>query len=145
VPRDLVSGLFWLAIAGFAVVQGVALKLGTLSQPGPGFFPFWGGIVLAVLALMLLATALRRRAGIDLSGLRSRRVVVVVVALLGYVVLLEPLGFGTVTFLFLFLLLRLERRGWLVSAASALGGAMACYALFQLWLKTQLPVGPLGF
>jgi putative tricarboxylic transport membrane protein len=145
VPRDLVSGLFWLAVAGFAIVQGVGLKLGTLSQPGPGFFPFWGGVVLAVLALMLLATALRRRAGIDLSGLRSRRVVVVVVALLGYVVLLEPLGFGTVTFLFLFLLLRLERRGWLVSAASALGGAVVCYALFQLWLKTQLPVGPLGF
>ena len=144
-PRDLVSGLFWLAVAGFAIVQGVGLKLGTLNQPGPGFFPFWGGVVLAVLSLTLIATALRRRAGIDLSGLRSRRVVVVVVALLGYVVLLEPLGFGTVTFLFLFLLLRLERRGWLVSAASALGGAVGCYALFQLWLKTQLPVGPLGF
>jgi hypothetical protein len=145
VPRDLVSGLFWLAVAGFAIVQGVALQLGTLSRPGPGFFPFWGGVVLGGLALVLLATSLGRRATIELSGLRSRRLLVVVVALLGYVVLLEPLGFGTVTFLFLLLLFRLERRGWMVSAVAALGGAAASYALFQLWLKTQLPVGPLGF
>ena len=144
-PRDLVSGLFWLAVAGFAIVQGVALQLGTLSRPGPGFFPFWGGVVLGVLALVLLATSLGRPAAIELSGLRSRRLLVVVVALLGYVVLLEPLGFGTVTFLFLLLLFRLERRGWMVSAVAALGGAAASYALFQLWLKTQLPVGPLGF
>jgi Tripartite tricarboxylate transporter TctB family len=145
VPRDLVSGLFWLAVAGFAIVQGVALKLGTLSRPGPGFFPFWGGVVLGLLSLVLLATSPRRRAAIALSGLRSRGLLVVVAALLGYVVLLEPLGFGTVTFVFLLLLFRLERRGWVVSAVSALGGAVACYALFQLWLKTQLPVGPLGF
>ena len=31
------------------------------------------------------------------------------------------------------------------SAASAAAGAVACYALFQLWLKTQLPTGPFGF
>ena len=43
------------------------------------------------------------------------------------------------------LLFRLERRGWAFSAASAAAGAVACYALFQLWLKTQLPTGPLGF
>jgi putative tricarboxylic transport membrane protein len=144
-PRDLVSGLFWLAIASFAVIQGVALKLGTLSRPGPGFFPFWGGVVLGLLSLVLLATSLRRRAAITLSGLRSPRLLVVTAALLGYVVLLERLGFGTVTFLFLLLLFRLERRGWVLSAVSALVGAVACYALFQLWLKTQLPVGPFGF
>jgi uncharacterized membrane protein YeaQ/YmgE (transglycosylase-associated protein family) len=66
-------------------------------------------------------------------------------ALLGYVVLLGILGFVAVTFLFLLLLLRLERRGWAFSVVSALLGAFASYVLFQLWLKTQLPVGPLGF
>jgi len=49
-PRDLVSGLFWLAVAIFAAVQGLALKLGSLHQPGPGFFPFWGGVVLGLLS-----------------------------------------------------------------------------------------------
>ena len=143
--RDRVSGLFWLAVAVFAIVQGHALKLGTLNSPGPGFFPFWGGVVLGLLSLVLLATTLRTRPAIALSAFRSLRLLVVVVALLGYVVLLEPLGFVIVTVLFLLLLFRLERRGWAFSALSALAGTVASYALFQMWLKTQLPVGPFGF
>ena len=143
--RDLVSGLFWLAVALFAVVQGHALKLGTLGRPGPGFFPFWGGVVLAVLSLLLLAGAIRKRAGSTWPAIGSPKLLVVMGALLAYVVLLEPLGFVIVTFLFLLLLLRLEGRGWVSSAGTALLGTLGAFALFQLWLKTQLPSGPLGF
>lgn len=144
-PRDLVSGLFWLAVAIFATVQGFLLNLGNLNRPGPGFFPFWGGVVLGLLSLILLVRSLRKPAASGIPGLRSPKLLVVMGALLGYVVLLEVLGFVAVTFLFLLLLFRLERRGWAFSVVSALLGAFASYVLFQLWLKTQLPVGPLGF
>jgi putative tricarboxylic transport membrane protein len=144
-PRDLVSALFWLAVAIFAAVQGVALKLGSLSRPGPGFFPFWGGVVLGLLSLVLLVNSLKKHAFWSLSGLRSSKLLVVVGALLGYLLLLEVLGFVVVTFLLLVLLFRLEQRGWVFSAASALVGAFSSYVLFRLWLKTQLPAGPLGF
>ena len=143
--RDLVSALFWLAVAIFAAVQGLALKLGTLHQPGPGFFPFWGGVVLAVLSLVLVVKSLGSRSAAPLAWPESSRVFVVAGAILGYVLLLERVGFVAVTFAFLLLLLRLERRGWAFSAATAGAGAAASWALFQLWLKTQLPVGPLGF
>ena len=66
-------------------------------------------------------------------------------ALLGYLLLLETLGFVAVTFSFLLFLFRLERRGWAFSIVSAAAGAFVSYVLFQLWLKTQLPTGPLGF
>jgi hypothetical protein len=69
----------------------------------------------------------------------------VVGALLAYLLLLEPLGFVAVTFLFLLLLFRLERRGWGFSAVCAAIGTLASYALFQVWLRTQLPTGPFGF
>src|SRR5437773_5232809 len=134
--RDLVGGLFWLAVALFAVVQGHALKLGTLGRPGPGFFPFWGGVVLAVLSLLLLAGAIRKRDGSALPAIGSPKLLVVMGALLAYVVLLEPFGFVIVTFLFLLLLLRLEGRGWAPSVVTALLGTLGAFALFQLWLKT---------
>jgi putative tricarboxylic transport membrane protein len=143
--RDLVSGLFWLAVALFAVVQGHALKLGTLGRPGPGFFPFWGGVVLTVLSLLLLVGALRKRDRSGWPAIGSPKLLVVMAALLGYVVLLEPLGFVIVTFLFLLLLVRLGGRRWASSGVAALLGTLGAYALFQLWLKTQLPSGPLGF
>jgi putative tricarboxylic transport membrane protein len=144
--RDRVSGLFWLAVALFAAVQGLSLGLGGLHRPGPGFFPFWGGVVLGLLSILLVARSPARDAP-GAARLRPDTVkpVVVAGAILGYLLLLEALGFVPVTFLFLLLLFRLERRSWAFSAASAVAGAVGSYALFQLWLKTQLPTGPLGF
>lgn len=147
--RDLVSGVFWLAVAVFALVQGAALKLGTLRAPGPGFFPFWGGVLLAALSLVLLGDALRHRASeAVLSWARApgfRKVLIVLVAILGYLLALEWLGFGAMTFLFVLLLFRLERKGWMASVLSAVLGSAAAYLMFQVWLKTQLPAGPWGF
>jgi putative tricarboxylic transport membrane protein len=144
--RDRVSGLFWLAVALFAAVQGFSLGLGGLHRPGPGFFPFWGGVVLGLLAILLVVRSPARDApGAARLGPDTLKPVVAGGAVLGYLLLLEVLGFVPVTFLFLLLLFRLERRSWAFSAASAVAGALGSYALFQLWLKTQLPTGPLGF
>jgi len=145
-PRDLVSGLFWLAVAIFAAVQGLSLKLGNLNRPGAGFFPFWGGVVLGLLSIVLVVSSRGRdAAGGSRARSESSKPLVVVGALLGYLLLLETLGFVAVTFLFLLLLFRLERLTWAFSAVSAGVGALASYVLFQLWLKTQLPTGPFGF
>lgn len=146
-PRDLVSGLFWLAVALFAAAHALSLGLGSLQRPGPGFFPFWGGVVLALLAILLVVRALTRPGTAERVRLRldSSKPVVALGAVLGYLLLLETLGFVTVTILLLLLLFRLERRSWAFSAASAVAGALASYALFELWLKTQLPAGPFGF
>jgi hypothetical protein len=144
--RDLASSLFWLAIAIFFCLEGfINLKLGTLRSPGTGFFPFLGGVVLGLLSLVLLLNSLKNRGTLSLSGLKSPRLLLVTGAILAYLLLLETFGFVTITFLFLFLLFRIAYRGWVFSAVSALLGAFATYALFQLWLKTQLPTGPFGF
>ena len=145
-PRDLVSGLFWLAVAIVAAVHGLSsLQLGSLNRPGPGFFPFWGGVVLALLSVVLIVSSFRQAPVTSRVRPESWKPVVVVGALLAYLLLLESLGFVTVTFLFLLLLFRLERRGWALSAVSAVIGAFASYVLFQVWLKTHLPTGPFGF
>src|SRR5215813_14319752 len=143
--RDLTGALFWLAIAIFFSIEGFThLKLGTLHQPGPGFFPFWAGVALGLLSLISLFNSLKKTDKLSLSGIKSSKLLLVAGALLAYLLLLETLGFVTITFLFLFLLLRLEYKGWVFSAVSALLGALASYAIFQLWLKTQLPTGPFG-
>jgi putative tricarboxylic transport membrane protein len=144
--KDLASSLFWLAIAIFFSLDGfINLKLGSLHSPGTGFFPFWGGVVLGVLSLVLLLSSLKNMGRLSLSVLKSSKLLLVTGALLAYLLLLETFGFLTITFLFLFLLFRMEYRGWVFSAVTALVGAVSSYALFQLWLKTQLPAGPFGF
>jgi putative tricarboxylic transport membrane protein len=145
VSRDRTSALVWLGLAILVAVQSYALKLGTLHQPGPGFFPFWGAILLGILSVVLFVGSRSRSATPAAREARSWTPVIVAGGLLAYVLLLEPLGFVMVTFLFLLFLFRLVRKGWLVSGLVALTGTAACYALFQLWLKSQLPRGPLGF
>lgn len=143
--RDLISSLFWLAVAIFFVGDSVMrLTFGTLHQPGPGFFPFWAGVVLAILSLISLFRSLKKRDILSLSAFKSPKLLLVTGALLAYLLLLEQLGFLLVTFLFLFLLFRMEYKGWTFSALLALIAAFSCFAIFQLWLKTQLPVGLFG-
>jgi putative tricarboxylic transport membrane protein len=142
--KDLVGSLFWLCVSVFAAVHGFALGLGTVQRPGPGFFPFWGGVVLGLLSLPLLIRAFGAAERLSLSGIRWWTLVLVASALLGYLLFLERLGFALVTFVFLFLLFRLERTGWARSAMWSLLATAATWVLFGLWLKTQLPRGPGG-
>ena len=136
------------------LVLSVAFAAGALKNydywspngPGPAFLPFWLGVAMAVLAVLLLVSALRSRdPGGDWlprgAGLRRLALVlgcsVALVALLGMVI-------GTALFL-LVLLRGLDRVSWPLSIAVALGTAGFTFLIFTYWLKVPLPVGVLGF
>jgi hypothetical protein len=143
--RDLTSSLFWLGLAIFVSLESwTALKLGTLRQPGPGFFPFWGAVLLGTLSLILLVRSLRSRERLNFGALRWPALVLVLAALLIYLLFLEALGFVIVTFCFLLLLFRFGETGWIKSAASSVVVTSLAYALFRLWLQVQLPRGWFG-
>jgi putative tricarboxylic transport membrane protein len=143
--RDLTSALFWLAIAVFVCLEGFThLKLGNLRSPGPGFFPFWGGLLLGALSLILLVRSLRVRERFRTVAIPWPALLLVLGALLGYLLFLETLGFVTVTFLFLLLLFRFGKTGWIKSGGWAVIATTVAYVLFRFWLQVQLPRGPLG-
>ncbi len=143
--KELTGGLFWLAISVFAAVQGYALGLGTLQRPGPGFFPFLGGVILGLFSLALLARSLGQAERLSLAGIRWPMFLLVAGALLGYLLALESLGFVIITVLFLLILFRPASSGWIWPVAGSVLATACVYVLFRVWLKTQLPVGPLGF
>jgi hypothetical protein len=110
--KDLASALFWLSVAIFVCLEAFTkLKLGSLHQPGPGFFPFWGGVLFATLSLILLLRSLRSRERLNFGAVRWSALVLVLAALLIYLLFLEALGFVIVTFCFLLLLFRFGEIG----------------------------------
>ena len=145
--RDLISSLFWLAVAIYFSVEGfISLQLGTLSQPGPGFFPFLGGVMLGILSLIQLLKSLKNRDTLSLSGLKSSKFLLATGATLAYLLLLEtdrlrddhvPVSLSPVS--------SRNTKAGRSAPTFALAGAVSSYALFRLWLKTQLPAGPFGF
>ena len=51
--REEGSSLVWLGIAILICIGSFQLSLGSFRNPGPGFFPFIAGLIVAVLALAI--------------------------------------------------------------------------------------------
>jgi len=149
--RDQLSGFFWLGISVFVCLESYQSDIGSFHSPGPGFFPFWGGIVLGAFAILLLAkTWLEKREGIKLldlwRGKEWGKVILVLGSLLIYAILLPRLGYLLTTFGLLILLFCVkDRQRLLAQGVSALITVLASYVVFYVWLKVPLPRGILGF
>jgi hypothetical protein len=56
-PKELWSGLIYIALAGAFLWFGREYKIGTSARMGPGFFPFYLSLCLLVLGLIATARA----------------------------------------------------------------------------------------
>lgn len=143
-------------IVGFSL--GVAAAIGAKRLPGEAefglgaaFLPFWLGVLIAALSLTLVLQAGRRSWEVEAPVWPAdrpawQRLAAMLALLAGYVTLLEPMGYGVTTFLFLVCsMMALQRGGWwhTVLICGVATGALA--ALFRGWLWAPLPRGPWGF
>lgn len=148
---DLISSIFWVVLGAFLCKRGYDLDLGTLSEPGSGFIIFWMGIVMVGLSvsISLLTLFQKNIAGQRKylwSGVRWRKLILVLVSLLLYAYVLIPLGFLLSTCLLLILLFKfIEPQKWSVAISGAILTVFITYAIFHLWLGSQLPKGIFEF
>jgi len=144
---------FWVALGVFVSVYAYAkLGIGKFNAPGPGLMPFLLGILFGLLALCKLIAALlghgeseeppkTEEGEADQSPTLYKKLALVVVALLAYAILLEPLGFLPTTFLTMFFLFRSAGfKRWSVAAASSAGVVLITYFLFT-YLGVRFPPG----
>ncbi len=145
-----ITGLVLLGVSLFVAWQSLKLRYYTPLGPGPGFFPLWLSILLALLAAMMFrqATFGRPEAMPD-DFFANRRgylhIGAVLAALVGVIVLLEPLGFCLVMLgFYVFLLTFLGRQHPVVTAVIALVASLGVYYVFVHWLAVPLPSGLFG-
>ncbi len=148
--RDLFSSLFWLAMGAGVCYGGYDLELGTLHDPGSGFMFFWVGAIMIGLSLFIFIRAIRERGKAEetkilWSQVQWKKNIYVLAALFLYAYAFSPLGFILSTVLLLiFLFKAVEPQRWSVAILGALLSTLTSYAVFHLWLGTQLPKGFLG-
>src|SRR2546429_8896284 len=65
---DVISGAVLAALGVFIITQALAWDYYTLDGPGPGFFPFWYGVAMVVLSLLLVLNAARVDSDGDKAG-----------------------------------------------------------------------------
>jgi putative tricarboxylic transport membrane protein len=74
-----------------------------------------------------------------------RRIITVFALLVFYALALERLGFIPCTFLFFVAIFKgLGRKSWKYALLTGITVSVLAYVVFQVWLKTNLPRGPLG-
>ena len=140
-----------LSFALFVCYKAGRYPLGTLGKIGPGFLPFYLGILLAALAVTILLRTIFAAAEMGahvwkgFPGRKVLRVVFVLVCMAAYTFFLNKLGFMVATFFFTLILLKIaESYSWGASILIAGSASAGNFLIFQVWLQGQFPKGWLG-
>jgi putative tricarboxylic transport membrane protein len=148
--KDLIGGLFFMAAGFLFTIYSRTVDIGTWEEPGPGFLPFYGGILMIVMTGLLVAKDLYKTVRSTEPFFAERdswkRVAATAVALIAFNFLLRPLGFVLVTFLFVgFLVKFVFPQGWIKSMVTATLATACARFIFVNLLEINFPKGVLGF
>jgi len=145
--RDLISGLFWLAVGLILSIWSTRYQIGSLVQPGPGFLPLALGILLILLSLIVIFAARKplrtaQAASASSAGDGWKRVAYTVLVLMVAAFFFETVGY-LLTFFLLILLLMIGagRKSWKRILLVAFCSALGVYLVFVVLLEQPLPRG----
>lgn len=149
---DQMSSLVWLTFAVYICIASSRLSFGSFDHPGPGFLPLLVGICLGIFSIVAFLQARLSKENNEPTSSwypkqRWKKMIGVLAVMFIYAFCLEILGFLLATFLLLIFLFRagMESPKWAVAIGGSAIASFCSYAVFELWLKTQLPRGLLGF
>ncbi len=147
--HDLLSSTIFFCFGLSVVLYSPRFDLGTLSSPGAGFMPFLSGLIICGFASVIFFLAFfDKSGGIEKiwSDVHFGKLVFLILTVIGYALLMEPLGFIICSFFLILLLMRyIGLQTWIKSILGAVLSSILSYLLFDMWLEVQLPKGILGF
>lgn len=148
---DRITAIVILVFSALVIFESGKMPQMVEFAPGYGFFPFWLGVIMAVLSILLFVESYRRPAEEDEpQPFPARKAMLAVVAMLVilvvYVATLEILGYviGTIAAVLAMLIL-LEREPWKKAAIFAVAFTAGLYVVFHVALGIPVPTNILGF
>ena len=142
--HDLWAGLLFIAAGGALAILATGYRAGTAARMGPGYFPFWIGVLLAVVGAILTLRALLPTSETGrLEGFDARSVLTVLGAVVLFGVLLKPLGLLASLFMLVLVSSTASREfEWRSALVNAVFLTALSWVLFIKGLGLSLPVLP---
>lgn len=91
--KDVAAGLIYIAFGAAFSIGALNYQLGEPARMGPGWFPFWVGILLAVTGVFTALAGLRRNAAVEKVPRPDVRTMAIVLgSVVAFGLLLIPMG-----------------------------------------------------
>ena len=142
--RDGKIGVFLLIVSFFLCYGAIKLGIGKTHDPGPGFFPFLAGLIIAVLSLILIITSFQAQHQHSLpeGPLLTGRAALTLGVFLISGFLVEKAGFFIITFFVTMTMLWINGvKKWPFLFLVAILTSVGIYLVFNVLLDVRLPLG----
>jgi putative tricarboxylic transport membrane protein len=144
---DFFPGTVFSLIAIYVVWKSYKLGLGSFRTPGVGLVPFLIGILFFIMAITIVICSHNVRQAFQAirdvwKEVAVKKLVLVLILLLGYAFFLERLGYILTTMLFFFVVFKTIGEVRLrVNLLVTISSVLISYLLFVVILEVQLPSG----
>lgn len=134
----------YMVIGLFFAIVARQYQYGTAAKMGPGYFPFWLGVIMAALGLLILVKSLSAKAAIDAIPQFNWKIVGLITgSIVLYGILLPKMGFIVAIFVLVMLASSASREfNWKVSLINFVVLLGFTYSVFVMGLKLQFPLLP---
>jgi len=142
--RDFGAGIMYMVIGLFFTIVATQYPMGTAAKMGPGYFPFWLGILMTLLGLLVLVKSMGAKAAIESIPKFNWKIIAQITgAVVLYGILLPTLGFVVAVFVLVFMSASASHEfHWKGTLINATFLVVFTYSVFVLGLKLQFPLLP---
>ena len=142
--RDFGAGVMYILIGLFFAIVARQYQYGTAAKMGPGYFPFWLGLLMAALGLLVLVKSMGAKAAIESIPKFNWKIIGLITgSICLYGILLPKMGFLVAVLVLVMVASSASREfSWKVSLINAAVLIAFTYSVFVLGLKLQFPLLP---
>ena len=121
----------------------------TIYYHGPNFFPQVLAIAMSICAIILILNAIRGKSLERLDRIHLKgfiRMVIAIAICIGYLFLMQAIGFAMGTSVFLYVLMMfIGQQGQVKRISSSIAASLIVWAIFRYFLIIPLPTGMFAF
>jgi hypothetical protein len=142
--KDFGAGLMYMVVGLFFAYLATQYQMGTPAKMGPGYFPFWIGVLLTIIGFLVLLSSLRATAAIEkIPPFNWKIIGLITGSVVAYGVLLPIMGFAVSIIVLVFMsAIASHEFSWKGTLVNAIALATSTYLVFVLGLKLQFPLLP---
>jgi hypothetical protein len=142
--RDFGAGVMYILIGLFFAIVATRYQYGTAAKMGPGYFPFWLGMLMVAMGLLVLVRSLGAKATIEAIPKFNFKVIGLITgSIILYGILLPKMGFIVAVLVLVMIASSASKEfSWKVALINAVVLIAFTYSVFVIGLKLQFPLLP---